>query len=110
MVSKLSFSIVLVILVLLSPSFLMETSARQVPTGDDKYRVNKDLMSMLPRGIVPPSGPSPCHNILERKRTHYAPPPFAPPFAPFTPPSLFPSAPFLFSPPPPPDQDPIVCP
>lgn len=110
MFSKLSFSIVLVILVLLSPSLLMEISARQVPTGDDKYRNNKDLLSMLPRGIVPPSGPSPCHNILERKRTHHAPPPFVPPYTPpFTPPSLFPSAPFLFSPPPPP-QDPIVCP
>ncbi|PWA49811.1 hypothetical protein CTI12_AA478020 [Artemisia annua] len=109
MVSKLSFSIVLMILVLLSPSLLMEIGARQVPTGDDEYRNNKDLFSMLPRGIAPPSGPSPCHNILERKRTH-APPPFFPPYTPpFTPPSLFPSAPFLFNPPPPP-QDPIVCP
>ncbi|MFS7993099.1 hypothetical protein Hanom_Chr12g01090101 [Helianthus anomalus] len=36
------------------------TSAARVPRGD-----NELWISRLPRGPVPPSGPSPCHNMLD---------------------------------------------
>lgn len=105
--------------VVLSLIPLMGISARHILEGDGGDNDNKELLSMLPRGIVPPSGPSPCHNMFDRKRTHFGPPPFAspnvPPFAPpFTPPLTPPfstSSPFPFDhPPPPPPEDQIICP
>ncbi|KAD4983089.1 hypothetical protein E3N88_19760 [Mikania micrantha] len=107
MVSRpLLYIVSLVSLLLLLDSAMMGVDGRRVFTGNVDHN---GLLSMLPRGIVPPSGPSPCHNILERKRSHRAPltptPPFAPPFAP----PFSPQLPLLFDPPPPP-QDEIICP
>ncbi|KAK1412040.1 hypothetical protein QVD17_32992 [Tagetes erecta] len=104
-----------ILLLLLTRSLVVGVDARRVRRVlniDDGY---KDLVGMLPRGIVPPSGPSPCHNILDRKRTHQAPPflpPFVPPLVPpFVPPLVPPLPPFDFPfVPPPPPQDDIICP
>lgn len=108
MVSRqINYTVFLILLLLLS-SIVMEAKARWLNKGDGDHH---GLSSMLPRGIVPPSGSSPCHNIVDRKRTHHPPlafpPPFAPPFAPpFSP--LF-QLPFVDPPPPPPDEI-IICP
>ncbi|PON78737.1 Transmembrane protein [Parasponia andersonii] len=58
---------VLVVLVVLALAILgLRVSCRRVQwkeTRDQKKSLMKSLMeSMLPRGPVPPSGPSPCHN------------------------------------------------
>ncbi|KAL8249782.1 hypothetical protein R6Q59_006650 [Mikania micrantha] len=108
---------------LVTGSLVVGPHARRLKRAQTRDDGHKELWSMLPRGIVPPSGPSPCHNILERKRTHPAPPlvpplvplfpPFAPPFPPFSPPfapPFPPQFPFQVDPPPPPPQDDIICP
>ncbi|KAI3720101.1 hypothetical protein L6452_21011 [Arctium lappa] len=99
-----SSSVVFVIVVSILASNTTGISGRRVHRDDDQgVYDNKELSSMLPRGIVPPSGPSPCHNMLDHKPTHFALPPFVPPFAPPFP------FPFPFDPPPPP-RDEIICP
>ncbi|KAI3818261.1 hypothetical protein L1987_12064 [Smallanthus sonchifolius] len=104
------------ILLLLTGSLVAGIDAIRVTRVINEDDGHKGFWGMLPRGIVPPSGPSPCHNILDRKRTHQAPPlvppfvpPFAPPFVPPLAPPFPPQFPFLFDPPPPP-QDDIICP
>ncbi|KAI3744403.1 hypothetical protein L1987_57483 [Smallanthus sonchifolius] len=106
MVSRRIIYTVSLISLLLLGSTMMGAKARRVNKGDDDH---KGLLSMLPRGIVPPSGPSPCHNILERKRTHRTPPASSPPFAPPFVPPFSPQFPLPFDPPPPPPDE-IICP
>ncbi|KAL7606607.1 hypothetical protein Lser_V15G15015 [Lactuca serriola] len=116
MVLRQLFCVVFVILLLSMASPLMRINARRIRKPDNGEDDQKGLPSMLPRGIVPPSGPSPCHNMLYHKPTRFAPPPPPPPFdppvpysPPLTPPPLTPPFPFLFDPPPPP-ADEIICP
>ncbi|KAK1425717.1 hypothetical protein QVD17_21072 [Tagetes erecta] len=112
MVSRQIIYMVFLILLLLLSSIVLEAKAIRLSKGDADHH---GLSSMLPRGIVPPSGPSPCHNILDRKRTHHPPlafpPPFAPPFVPPFAPPFSPQfqLPFVDPPPPPPDEI-IICP
>ncbi|KAI3497843.1 hypothetical protein L1887_33427 [Cichorium endivia] len=114
MVLRHIFSVAFVILLLSLASPLMGISARRIRRPDNGDDDQRGLSSMLPRGIVPPSGPSPCHNMLYHKPTRFAPPPppFDPPTPsapPYTPPPFTPPFPFMFDPPPPP-ADEIICP
>ena len=60
--------VVLVFLVLASDAALPVSGSRAILTHS-KGKDYKSLMeSMLPRGPVPPSGPSPCHNRLSSFR------------------------------------------
>lgn len=55
------FLVYVTIIVLL----VTRTSATRVSKGDEAFFGNDRLWnSRLPRGPVPPSGPSPCHNML----------------------------------------------
>ncbi|KAJ0435862.1 hypothetical protein HanIR_Chr17g0898071 [Helianthus annuus] len=108
MVLRRTHNDVCLILLLLTGSLVAGIDARWVREVHKEDDAPEGLSDMLPKGIVPPSGPSPCHNILERKRTHQA-PPFVPPFAPPFAPPFFPQIPFPFDPPPPPPDD-IICP
>ncbi|KAL4586689.1 hypothetical protein LXL04_011331 [Taraxacum kok-saghyz] len=107
--------LVVVMLLSSSTSLLMGISGRHIDRPYNRDDDKKGLSSMLPRGIVPPSGPSPCHNMLYHKPTRFPPPPppfdpSAPPYPPSpTPPGVTPSFPFPFDPPPPP-TDKIICP
>ncbi|KAJ0492463.1 hypothetical protein HanIR_Chr12g0575221 [Helianthus annuus] len=53
-------SIFFLLLVTAIMFIVTRTSAARVPKGDDGLWISK-----LPRGPVPPSGPSPCHNMLD---------------------------------------------
>ncbi|KAL7586987.1 hypothetical protein Lser_V15G37216 [Lactuca serriola] len=55
----------LLIVVMLIVLLVIRTSGARVAKGDKVLSSNEGLWnSRLPRGPVPPSGPSPCHNML----------------------------------------------
>ncbi|PWA39821.1 hypothetical protein CTI12_AA568450 [Artemisia annua] len=61
----LRYHVVIIVIVTAIMLVVMGSNAARVPKGDEAFLGNDGLWnSRLPRGPVPPSGPSPCHNML----------------------------------------------